>query len=63
MKFNIKREYFGMLFMAVSVALIIFLQYIFGEEKITEYLAAFIVIWLLIAYQVGKYSMRFPKAF
>ena len=58
-----KREYFGMLFMIFSIAIILGVDYFFGEEIMTEYLSKFIVIWLLVAFQVGQYSMRFPKAF
>lgn len=58
-----KREYFGMLFIIVFVALIITSDYIFGEEKVMGILYRFMVVWILIAFQVGQYSMRFPKAF
>ena len=58
-----KREYFGMLFMIGFVLLIFLAEYLFGEEKIEHYLSLFIVVWVMIAFQVGQYSMRFPKAF
>ena len=56
-----KREYFGMLFLITSVALIFLAGYFFGENKVMDNLSIFIVIWILIAYQVGQYSMRFRK--
>ena len=58
-----KREYFGMLFILVFVLLIFLAEYLFGEEKIEHYLSVFIVIWVLLGFYVGQYSMRFPKAF
>ncbi|MFM9987713.1 hypothetical protein [Flavobacterium sp.] len=56
-----KREYFGMLFIIGSVALIFLAEYFFGEAKVMDNLSRFIVIWIMIAFQVGQYSMRFPK--
>jgi hypothetical protein len=58
-----KREYFGMLFLICFVGFIFLAEYLFGQEKIENYLVSFIVIWVLIGYYVGQYSMRFPKAF
>ena len=58
-----KREYFGMLFILAIAILIITTSYFFGEENIAVILHRFIVIWILIAFQVGQYSMRFPRAF
>jgi hypothetical protein len=58
-----KREYFGMLFMISFVALIFVAEYFFGHEKVMDNLARFIVVWILMGFQVGQYSMRFPKAF
>ena len=57
-----KREYFGMLFFLIFVCLIFVIEYFIGE-KVYDYLSKFIIVWLMIAYQVGQYSMRFPKAF
>ncbi|SEA95426.1 hypothetical protein SAMN05443667_11334 [Flavobacterium gillisiae] len=57
-----KREYFGMLFIIVSVSFIFAFDYIFGEQIVQEYISKFIVIWILIAFFVGQYSMRFPKS-
>ena len=56
-----KREYFGMLFIIASVALIFLVEYIFDENKVMDNLSRFIVVWIAIAYQVGQYSTRFPK--
>jgi hypothetical protein len=39
-----KREYFTMLFMFVSVGLFFLAEYFFGYEEVTEKLSAFIVI-------------------
>jgi hypothetical protein len=58
-----KREYFGMLFILVFVLLIFLAEYLFGEEKIEHYLYTFIIIWVLLGFYIGQYSMRFPKAF
>lgn len=58
-----KREYFGMLFMAILVASFLLANYIFGYEIVREKISAFIVIWVLLGFFAGQYSMRFPKAF
>jgi hypothetical protein len=58
-----KREYFGMLFLLLSVVLILMAYYLFSEEIVTTYLSRFVIIWLLIAFYAGQYSMKFPKAF
>jgi hypothetical protein len=58
-----KREYFGMLFMIAFVGLYFLLESFIGEEAISHYLSRFIVVWLLIAFSIGQYSMKFPKAF
>ena len=58
-----KREYFGMLFMVVCVAMIFLAIFIFGNDKVMDNLSRFIVVWILVGFQVGQYSMRFPKAF
>jgi hypothetical protein len=56
-----KREYFGMLFIIGSIALIFLAEYFFCETIVMDNLSRFIVIWIMIAFQVGQYSMRFPK--
>lgn len=58
-----KREYFVMLFIAISVVLIIGAGYIFGDEAVFENINRFIVIWILVGFYAGQYSMKFPKAF
>lgn len=58
-----KREYFAMLFIFTCVALIFIAGYIFGDEVVFDNLARFIVVWLVIAFYAGQYSMKFPKAF
>lgn len=58
-----KREYFGILFILVFIASIFIAEYFFGEAKVTNWLSSFIVIWVLLAFYAGQYSMRFPKAF
>lgn len=58
-----KREYFGMLFIIISVFIITAADYIFGDEVVRENLGRFIVIWILAGFYAGQYSMKFPKAF
>lgn len=58
-----KREYFGMLFIIVSVSLIFLAEYLFGDEVVLDALSKFIVIWIIVGFFAGQYSMRFPKAF
>lgn len=58
-----KREYFAMIFMLSSVALIIIARFIFGNEVVFDNLSRFIIVWLIIAFYAGQYSMKFPKAF
>ncbi len=58
-----KREYFGMLFILISVSIIIGAGYIFGDEIVEENLSRFIVIWIVAGFYAGQYSMKFPKAF
>lgn len=56
-----KRPYFGMLFI-ISIGVFFFgAEYFFGEEKVAEKIRTFLIIWLLIAYYAGQYSMKFPK--
>jgi hypothetical protein len=58
-----KREYFGMIFFVVFVAAIFVCNYFFGEEIVADKLSRFIVVWVLIGFSVGQYSMKFPKSF
>lgn len=58
-----KREYFGMIFILISVALIFIAGAIFGNEAVFDNLSRFIIIWILIGFYAGQYSMKFPKAF
>lgn len=58
-----KREYFGMLFIIAFVVLIFIATTIFGDEMVFDNLSRFIVIWVLIGFYAGQYSMKFPKAF
>ncbi|RZL38463.1 MAG: hypothetical protein EOP00_28520 [Pedobacter sp.] len=58
-----KREYFGMLFIIVFVALIFIAATIFGNEVVFDNLSRYIVVWILVAFYAGQYSMKFPKAF
>jgi len=57
-----KREYFGMIFIFTTVAILLLTDY-FAGEIVWEFVNKFIVIWILIAFYAGQYSMRFPKAF
>lgn len=58
-----KREYFGMLLILVFVILILLIDYFFGEGITQKYLFSFSPLLLLLTFQAGQYSMRFPKAF
>lgn len=58
-----KREFFGMIFMSISVAILLSGYYFFDEEVVELYLSRFIIIWLFTAFYAGQYSMKFPKAF
>jgi hypothetical protein len=58
-----KREYSGMIFLVVSVALIFIAEIIFGDEVVFDNLSRFIVVWILAVFYAGQYSMKFPKAF
>jgi len=58
-----KREYFTALFMVISVVLVLTAGYLFGDEVVAEKLHHFIIVWLIIAYSLGQYSTKFPKAF
>jgi hypothetical protein len=58
-----KREYFAMLFMLASIILIFIAGFFFGDEVVFANVSRFIVIWLLVAFYAGQYSMKFPKAF
>lgn len=63
MKFRMKRELFGMLFLLAFITMYFLADSFLGEEDTILYLSRFIVIWVLLAFYVGQYSMRFPKAF
>ena len=58
-----KREYVGFIFLLTTVIVLIVASYVFEQTKIDDIVTKFIVIWLLIAYYVGQYSMKFPKRF
>ena len=57
-----KREYFGMLFIIAFTTIIVLVDY-FTDFEIWDHISKFIVIWVLVGYYAGQYSMRFPKAF
>lgn len=58
-----KREYFLILLIFISVAVIFIIGFFFELEVVFSFISRFIVIWLLIAFYAGQYSMKFPKAF
>lgn len=58
-----KREYFGMFIILGFVVLSLFVDYLFEEAIVQNYLFGFSPILILLAFQAGEYSMRFPKAF
>jgi len=59
----LKREYFGGLFLIISVVLVLTVGYFFGDEVVADKLHKTVVVWLLLAYLLGQYSTKFPKAF
>jgi len=58
-----KREYFGMLFMSIVLAIILIAYYFFEEKIVMDNISRYIIIWILVGFSVGQYSMKFPKAF
>lgn len=58
-----KREYFGMLIILGFVVLSLLVDYLFGKEIVKENLFSFSPLLILLTFQAGQYSMRFPKAF
>jgi hypothetical protein len=58
-----KREYFGMLIILVFVVLSLLAEYLFGEGLVQKNLFDFSPVLILLTFQAGQYSMRFPKAF
>jgi hypothetical protein len=56
-----KREYILGIFLILVIGLIFSAESIFGEEKTYAVLNNYIVIWLMLAFYVGQYSMKFPK--
>jgi hypothetical protein len=58
-----KREYFGMLIVLVYFVLILLADYLLGTGILEKNLLGFSPLLILIAFQAGQYSMRFPKAF
>lgn len=58
-----KREYFGMLIILVFVVLSLLVEYLFGEGLVQKNLFCFSSALILLIFQAGQYSMRFPKAF
>ena len=58
-----KREYFGMLIILGFLLLSLLVDHLFEEAIVKKYLFGFSPILILLAFQAGQYSMRFPKAF
>jgi hypothetical protein len=58
-----KREFVLAIFLILFVGIVFSAEYIFGEEKIMTILNNYIVVWFMIVYYLGQYSMRFPKRF
>ncbi len=52
-----------MLFIIAFACGIFLADSIFGDERVTNYLSTYIVVWVVLGFNVGQYSMRFPKAF
>jgi hypothetical protein len=58
-----KREYFGMLIILGFFLLSLLVEYLFGAAIVQKNLFSFSPILILLTFQAGQYSMRFPKAF
>ncbi len=58
-----KREYFGMLIILGFFVLSLLVDYLFGEGLVQKNLFGFSPVLILLTFQAGQYSMRFPKAF
>lgn len=58
-----KREYFGMLIILGFFILSLLVDYLFGKGIVQKNLFGFSPLLILLAFQAGQYSMRFPKAF
>lgn len=58
-----KREYIGMIFILLVLAIIFIMAALFDQETVFANISRYIVIWLLIAFYAGQYSMKFPKKF
>ena len=58
-----KREYFGMLVMLVIVVIILLSGYLFEQFIVKDILNRYIIIWFVLVFYLGQYSMRFPKQF
>ena len=57
-----KREYFLGIMLLVFIAIYFTAIYFIGYEKTKDITHDFFLVWVLIAYNVGQYSMKFPKA-
>jgi len=58
-----KREYFGMLIILLFVVLILSIDFLFEKVVVEKYLFNFSPLLILLTFQAGQYSIRFPKAF
>jgi len=58
-----KREYFGMLIILGFFMSFLLVDYLFGEVIVQKYLFGFSPVLILLAFQAGQYSIRFPKVF
>ena len=58
-----KREYIGILFMFSVLAIILIAYYFFEEQTVMDTISRYIIVWILVGFSVGQYSMKFPKAF
>lgn len=63
MKNKIKREFIAGLFLFTFVAGIFIAEEFFGDKVVMDNLSRYIVVWIFVGFNVGQYSMRFPKAF
>lgn len=58
-----KREYFLVLLFVVFFIIYFTVEHFLGEAIFDKYLRNYIIIWLMIPFHLGQYSMKFPKRF
>lgn len=56
-----KREYFGMIFLVLTLLIIIGAKKFMGNETVDNLLSNYTIIFILIGYFLGQYSTKYPK--